>query len=136
MAPALNKAVYVALGINLKGEKELLGLWTAKTKGAKFWRAIFIERKNRGVEDCFVARVDGLKGLPEAIEAVFPEAKVQLCIVHKVRNALKYVPWKERKAVAADHRAIYGAATIREAEQALEHFSDQWDRKYPAITPS
>jgi transposase-like protein len=134
--PVTNKAVYVALGINLEGEKELLGLWIAKTEGAKFWLSIFTELKNRGVEDCFVACVDGLKGLPEAIEAVFPEAQVQLCIVHKVRNSLKYVPWKERKAVAADLRAIYGAATIGEAEQALERFSGQWDKKYPAITPS
>jgi transposase-like protein len=83
-----------------------------------------------------VACVDGLKGLPEAIEAVYPETQVQLCIVHKVRNALRYVPWKERKAVAADLRAIYGAATLEEAEQALERFAERWDEKYPAITPA
>ena len=111
--PVTNKAVYVALGINLEGEKELLGLWIGKAEGAKFWLSIFTELKNRGVEDCFVACVDGLKGLPEAIEAVFPEAQVQLCIVHKVRNSLKYVPWKERKAVAAGLRSIYGAAHPR-----------------------
>ena len=134
--PVTNKAVYVALGINLEGEKELLGLWIGKAEGAKFWLSIFTELKNRGVEDCFVACVDGLKGLPDAIEAVFPETQVQLCIVHKVRNSLKYVPWKERKAVAAGLRSIYGAATIGEAEQALESFSAQWNSKYPAITPS
>ena len=88
------------------------------------------------MQDCFIACVDGLKGLPEAIEAVFPKTQVQLCIVHKVRNSLKYVPWKERKAVAADLRAIYGAATLPEAEQALERFADRWDAKYPAISPS
>jgi transposase-like protein len=129
-----NKAVYVALGINLDGEKELLGLWMSESEGAKFWLSVFNELKNRGVEDCFVACVDGLKGLPEAIEAVYPRAQVQLCIVHKVRNALKYVPWKERKAVAADLRAIYGAASLTEAEQALEDFSARWDERYPAIS--
>lgn len=131
-----NKAVYLALGINLEGEKELLGLWMAETEGAKFWLTVFNELKNRGVEDCFVACVDGLKGLPEAIEATYPRTQVQLCIVHKVRRSLKYVPWKERKAVAADLRAIYAASTLTEAEQALESFSQRWDTKYPAIGPS
>ncbi|WP_303900877.1 IS256 family transposase [Thiohalomonas denitrificans] len=134
--PVKNKAVYLALGINLEGEKELLGLWMNETEGAKFWLSVFNDLKNRGVEDCFIACVDGLKGLPEAIEAVFPKTQVQLCIVHKVRGSLKYVPWKERKAVAADLRAVYGAATLLEAEQALERFSERWDDKYPAITPS
>jgi putative transposase len=100
------KAVYLALGVTMDGEKELLGLWLSDSEGAKFWLAIFTELKNRGVQDCFIACVDGLKGLPEAIEAVFPKTQVQLCIVHKVRNSLKYVPWKERKAVATDLRAI------------------------------
>lgn len=130
------KAVYLALGINLEGEKELLGLWMSESEGAKFWLSVFNDLKNRGVEDCFVACVDGLKGLPEAIEAVYPHTQVQLCIVHKVRGALRYVPWKERRAVAADLRAIYGAATLVEAEQALERFSERWDEKYPAISPS
>jgi putative transposase len=130
------KAVYLALGITLEGEKELLGLWLSESEGAKFWLAVVTELKNRGVQDCFIACVDGLKGLPEAIEAVFPKTQVQLCIVHKVRNSLKYVPWKERKAVATDLRAIYGAATLLEAEQALERFADRWDAKYPAISPS
>ena len=126
----------MALGVNLEGEKELLGLWMSESEGSSFWLTVFNELKNRGVEDCFVACVDGLKGLPKAIETVFPKAQVQLCIVHKVRNSLKYVPWKKRKAVAKDLRAIYGAATLAEAEGALERFSDHWDEKYPAISPS
>jgi transposase-like protein len=134
--PVKNKAVYLALGINLEGEKELLGLWIAETEGSKFWLSVFNEIKNRGVQDCFIACVDGLKGLPEAIEAVFPEAQVQLCIVHKLRNSFKYVPWKDRKAVAKDLKAVYSAATLREAEHALDKFSDTWDAKYPAISPS
>jgi len=134
--PVMTKAVYLALGINLEGEKELLGLWVAQTEGSKFWLSVFNELKNRGVQDCFIACVDGLKGLPEAVEAVFPRTQVQLCIVHKLRNSLKYVPWKERKAVARDLRAIYAAATVSEAEQALDRFSAGWDAKYPAIGPS
>jgi putative transposase len=110
--------VYLALGITMAGKKELLGLWLSDSEGAKCWLAVFTELKKRGVQDCFIGCVDGLKGLPEAIEAVFPKTQVQLCIVHKVRNSLKYVPWKERKAVAADLRAIYGAATLADAEQA------------------
>jgi putative transposase len=134
--PVKNKAVYLALGINLEGEKELLGLWIAETEGSKFWLSVFNDLKGRGLEDCFIACVDGLTGLPEAIEAVFPETQVQLCIVHKVRNSLKYVPWKDRKAVARDLRAIYAAPTFVEAEQALESFSKNCDGKYPAISPS
>jgi len=134
--PVKNKAAYLALGVNLQGEKELLGLWLAETEGAKFWLSVFTELKNRGVQDCFIACVDGLKGLPEAVEAVFPQTQVQLCIVHKVRNSLQYVTWKERKAVARDLRAIYAAATLSEAEHALAGFAETWDLKYPAITQS
>lgn len=134
--PVQTKAVYLALGIDLEGEKELLGLWMSESEGSKFWLTVFNDLKNRGVQDCFVACVDGLKGLPEAIEAVFPKTQVQLCIVHKIRNSLKYVPWKERKAVAADLRAIYSAPTIAEAEDALDRFADRWDGRYPAISPS
>jgi transposase-like protein len=134
--PVKNKAVYLALGINIEGEKELLGLWIAETEGSKFWLSVFNDLKNRGVQDCFIACVDGLKGLPEAIETVFPHAQVQLCIVHKLRNSFKYVTWKDRKAVAKDLRAIYGAMTLAEAEEALERFSEIWDAKYPAISPS
>lgn len=134
--PVQTKAVYLALGVNMEGEKELLGLWMSESEGSKFWLSVFNDLKNRGVQDCFVACVDGLKGLPEAIETVFPKTQVQLCIVHKVRNALKYVPWKERKAVATDLRAIYSAPIIGEAEAALERFATRWDSKYPAISPS
>jgi putative transposase len=134
--PVQTKAVYVALGITMEGEKELLGLWLSESEGAKFWLSVFTELKTRGVEDCFIACVDGLKGLPEAIETVFPQTQVQLCIVHKVRNSLKYVPWKERKTVAADLRAIYAAATLLEAEQALERFAERWDTQYPTISSS
>src|SRR5207247_11127634 len=98
--------------------------------------SVFTELQNRVVQDCFIACVDGLKGLPEAIEAVFPQTQVELCIVHKVRNSLKYVPWKERRAVAADLRAIYGAATLPDAEHALERFAERWDAQYPASSPS
>jgi len=134
--PVQTKAVSLALGITMDGEKELLGLWLSESEGAKFWLSVFTELQNRGVEDGFIACVDGLKGLPEAIEAVFPKTQVQLCIVHKVRNSLKYVPWKERRAVAADLRAIYGAPTLAAAEQALERCADRWDTKYPAMSPS
>ncbi|GAF75401.1 unnamed protein product, partial [marine sediment metagenome] len=127
--PVKNKAVYLALGINLEGEKELLGLWIAATEGSKFWLSVFNELKSRGLQDCFIACVDGLKGLPEAIETVFPHTQVQLCIVHKLRNSFKYVAWKDRKAVAKDLRAVYGAVTLAEAEEALERFSENWDAK-------
>lgn len=134
--PVKNRAAYLALGINLQGEKELLGLWIAETEGSKFWLSIFNELKSRGVKDCFIACVDGLAGLPEAIEAVFPDTQVQLCIVHKLRNSFKFVAWKDRKAVAKDLRAVYGATTLAEAEDALERFTEKWDARYPAISPS
>ena len=130
-----NKAVYLALGINMAGEKDLLGLWISDNEGAGFWTGVLSELKSRGVEDCFVACVDGLTGFPEAIESVFPATRVQLCIVHQVRNSMKYVSWKDRKAVAADLRAIYTAPSAEAAGDALERFGEKWDRKYPAITP-
>jgi len=128
------KAVYVALGVNLHGEKELLGLWVSETEGAKFWLSVFTELQHRGVQDCFVACVDGLPGLPEALETIFPQTQVQLCIVHKVRQSLRYVVWRERRAVARDLRAIYGAATLPEADEALERFGQAWDVSYPTIS--
>lgn len=134
--PVRNKAVYLALGINLQGEKELLGMWIAETEGAKFWLSVFNELKSRGVEDCFIACVDGLKGLPEAIEAVYPQTRVQLCIVHQVRNSLKFVSWKDRKAVAASLRSIYTAPTEAAARAALTAFTTQWGNQYSAIVPS
>lgn len=130
------KAVYLALGINLAGEKELLGLWIAQTEGAKFWLQVVTELKNRGVQDIFIACVDGLKGFPEAIEAVFPKTAVQLCIVHMVRHSLNFVSWKLRKDVAADLRAIYTAATVEEAEQRLAEFEEKWGQDYPSIGQS
>ena len=134
--PVQTTAVSLALGMTMEGEKALLGLWLSESEGAKCWLSVFTALHNRGVQDCFLACVDGLKGLPEAIEAVLPKTQVQLCSVQKVRNSLKYVPWKERRAVAADLRAIYGAATLPDAEHALERFAERWDAKYPAISPS
>ncbi|HUX89241.1 MAG TPA: IS256 family transposase [Gallionellaceae bacterium] len=130
------KAVYLALGIKLDGEKELLGIWIAQTEGAKFWLQVVTELKNRGVQDIFIACVDGLKGFPEAIETVFPKTSVQLCIVHMVRHSLNYVSWKLRKEVAADLRAIYTAATVEVAEQHLAAFEAKWGQDYPAIGQS
>ncbi len=131
-----NKSVYLALGVNMDGEKELLGLWMAQTEGAKFWLSVMTELKNRGLQDIFIACVDGLKGFPEAIEAVYPQTQVQLCIVHQVRHSLRYVSWKQRKAVAADLRRIYAASTLSEGEQALEEFADKWDAEHPTISRS
>ena len=131
-----NKAVYLALGVNTEGEKELLGLWLAQNEGAKFWLSVMNELKNRGVSDIFIACCDGLKGFPEAIEAVYPKTQIQLCIVHQIRHSLKFVSWKERKAVAADLRTIYAAATYQEAEQALEQFALNWDSQHPQISQS
>jgi putative transposase len=130
------KAVYLALGINMAGEKELLGIWIAQTEGAKFWLQVVTELKNRGVQDIFIACVDGLKGFPEAIETVFPKTAVQLCIVHMVRYSLNYVSWKLRAEVAADLRAIYVAATADEAEQCLDEFEAKWGDAYPSIVKS
>ena len=130
------KAVYLALGVNLAGEKELLGIWIAQTEGAKFWLQVVTELKNRGVADIFIACVDGLKGFPEAIEAVFPKTAVQLCIVHMVRYSLNYVSWKLRKDVATDLRAIYTAATSDEAERQLDAFDAKWGEAYPSIIQS
>ena len=127
------KAVYLAIGINLNGEKEVLGLWISQTEGAKFWLQVVTELKNRGVDDIFIACVDGLKGFPEAIETVYPHATVQLCIVHLVRNSLNYVSWKMRKQVANDLKRIYQSATVDEAEQRLVEFEAQWDDAYPSI---
>ena len=109
-------AVYVALGVTLAGEKELLGLWVSETEGAKFWLAVFTDLQQRGVKDCFVACVDGLTGLPDALETIFPRTQVQLCIVHKVRHSWRDVVWRERRTVARDLRAMYGVPTVTEAD--------------------
>jgi putative transposase len=129
-----NKAIYLAIGINREGLKEALGIWVAQTEGAKFWLSVMTELKNRGVQDIFIACVDGLKGFPEAIETVFPKTQVQLCVVHLVRNSLNYVGWKERKVVAADLRKIYTSVTREAAEQELERFAEKWDGKFALIS--
>jgi len=128
-----NKAIYLVLGVNLQGLKEVLGLWIEQTEGAKFWLQIVTDLRNRGVKDIFIACVDGLKGFPEAIETVFPKAQVQLCIVHLVRQSLQYVGYKERKEVAAALQKIYRAATREEAELELDRFAEKWDARFPTI---
>jgi putative transposase len=130
------KAVYLAIGVTLAGDKEVLGLWLAQTEGAKFWLQVVTELRNRGVADIFIACVDGLKGFPEAIEAVFPKTAVQLCIVHRVRHSLNYVSWKRRPEVAADLKRIYQSATADEAEQRLGEFETKWDAEYLPIGQS
>ena len=132
----INKAVFLALAINCEGQKELLGLWIAENEGSKFWLSVLTELNNRGVKDILIACVDGLTGFPEAINTVFPKTQVQLCIVHLVRNSLRYVPYKDMKAVAGDLKSIYRAITVEQAETALLAFGEKWDSKYPAITRS
>ena len=129
-----NRAVYVAIGITLAGQKEVLGLWTSANEGAKFWLQVLTEMQNRGLKDIFIACVDGLKGFPQAIETVYPKTTVQLCMVHMVRASLNYVNWKERKRVAHDLKSIYRAATAEEAERQLAEFAAQWDQRYPSIS--
>jgi putative transposase len=128
-----NRAVYVAIGIDLEGRKDVLGLWTSNNEGAKFWLGVLTELKNRGVRDVLIVCIDGLKGFPQAIEAVFPEARVQLCIVHMVRASLNYVSWKERKLVATDLKSVYRAASERQAAKELDEFIAKWGGKYQAI---
>lgn len=131
-----NKAVYTAIGVNLQGKKEALGLWISENEGARFWAGIMTELKNRGLTDFLIACIDGLKGLPEAINALFPGSKIQLCIVHMVRNSAKYVSYKERKVLCADLKKIYTAATERQGADELEAFGEKWDKKYPSISKS
>ncbi len=111
-------------------------MWLSQNEGAKFWLNVLTELKNRGLERVFIFCVDGLTGFPDAIETVYPQAKIQLCIVHKIRQSLKYVSWKERKEIAADLKSIYGANTLDEAEIALVSFAEKWDAKYPNISQS
>jgi putative transposase len=129
-----NRAVYVAIGVSMEGVKEVLGLWTADNEGAKLWLKVLTEMRNRGVEDIFIACVDGLKGFPEAIELMYPNAIVQLCIVHMVRHSLNYVSWKQRREVAGDLRAIYTSPTVEAAELALDRFAGKWDKSHPTIS--
>jgi putative transposase len=129
-----NRAVYVAIGVNMEGVKNVLGLWTSANEGAKFWLQVLTEIRNRGVKDIFIACVDGLKGFPEAIETMYPKALVQLCIVHMVRHTLNYVSWKQRREVAADLRTIYTAPTATAAELALEQFAAKWDKSHATLS--
>ncbi len=121
----INKSVFLALGINIKGQKELLGMWLAENEGAKFWLSVLTELKNRGLNDILIACVDGLKGFPGAINTVYPEARIQLCIVHMVRNSLRFVSWKDNKAVTRDLKAL--------TEEAALQVYGTWDRRYPQI---
>lgn len=130
------KAFFLALAIRMDGQKELLGLWVEQNEGAKFWLSVLNELKNRGVQDVLIAAVDGLTGFPEAINSVFPKTEVQLCMVHMVRNSLKFVPYKDRKAVAADLKAVYLSPSEEAAQAALENFAGKWDTKYPMIARS
>lgn len=129
-----NLSVYLALGINMDGQKELLGIWMSRNEGAKFWLGVITELQNRGIKDIFIACVDGLKGFPEAIEAVFPKTQVQLCIVHMIRNSVRFVNWNDRKEVCADLKMVYTAATEESAQSALEAFAEKWDKQYPTIS--
>ena len=132
----VNKAVYLAIGIKLDGDKEVLGMWISENEGAKFWLQVVTELNNRGVNDIFIACVDGLKGFPEAIGTVFPKTQIQTCIVHMVRNSLAYVSYKTRAEVAADLKRIYQSATAEQAEMELETFAAKWDNAHPTISKS
>lgn len=128
-----NRAVYVAIGIDMAGRKEVLGLWTSANEGAKFWLQVLTDLRNRGIKDVFIVCVDGLKGFPQAIQSVYPQAQVQLCMVHMMRTSLNYVTWKEKRQVAAELKPIYRATTAAEAEQRLDEFSNKWGGKYQTI---
>lgn len=128
-----NKAVYLAVGVGMDGTKDVLGMWIQQTEGAKFWMSILTEIRNRGVQDILILCADGLTGLPDAVGAVFPEAVFQTCIVHMVRSSVRYVGFKERKAVCADLRRVYTAETRGAAELALEEFDRRWGKQYPTI---
>ena len=132
----INKAVYLALGVRTDGIKELLGMWISQNEGAKFWLSVLTELNNRGLKEVFIACCDGLTGFPDAIAAIYPECQVQSCIVHMVRNSLAYVPYKDRKQVASDLKAIYQSDTEENALENLELFATKWDYKYPAISKS
>lgn len=132
----INKSIFLALGINTEGHKELMGMWIAENEGAKFWLNVLTELQQRGVEDILIACVDGLKGFPDAINTVFPQTHIQLCIVHMVRNSLKFVSWKDYKAVTTDLKRVYRSATEDEALLELERFSEIWDGQYPQISKS
>ncbi len=131
-----NKAIYLAFGVNLQGLKEVLGIWASDNEGSKFWMQVITELKTRGVQDIFIACVDGLKGFPEAIEAIYPNTQIQLCIVHLVRHSLFYVSHKDRKKIAQDLKLIYQAPTLEEADYQLNKFADKWNAVYPVVVKS
>jgi transposase-like protein len=130
------KCVYIALGVNFEGQKEVLGLWIAQNEGAKFWMGVLTEIRNRGVQDILIACMDGLSGFPEAVRSVYPDTRVQLCIVHMIRNSTKFISYKDLKKVCADLKAVYSAASEVAARDALEDFGKKWDDKYPMIYKS
>jgi putative transposase len=132
----INKALYLILGIDLHGHKHVLGMWLSENEGAKFWLSVLNELKNRGVQDVLIACIDGLKGFPEAITTVFPQTQVQLCIVHAVRNSLKFVAWKHRAEIATDLKLIYQAVSVTHADAQLQKFAEKWDAIYPQISKS
>lgn len=127
----LNVAIYTIIGINLDGQKECLSLWICETESSKYWISVLNELRNRGLEDVLIFSVDNLKCISEAIEAVYPQAEIQKCIVHQIRNSLRFASWKERKPMAKDLKLIYTAATEEEGTAALEEFSERWDKRYP-----
>lgn len=131
----LSKTVYIAIGVDMEGRKDILGLWVAKSEGSKFWLAILTELKNRGIDDIFIACCDGLTGLPDAIASMFPQTTVQLCIVHMIRNSLKYVAWKDYRVITRDLKKIYAAPCESAATEALDEFDATWKNKYPTIVP-
>ncbi len=130
------KSVYVALGVDFEGQKEVLGLWISENEGAKFWMGVLNELKNRGVADILIACMDGLSGFPEAVRAVYPDTRVQLCIVHMIRNSTKFVSYKDLKKVCADLKTVYTAPTEKAAQENLEEFGKIWNDKYPMIHKS
>lgn len=131
-----NMAVYLAIGVNMQGLKEVLGIWVEQTEGAKFWLKVVTELQNRGVKDILIACVDGLKGFPDAINSTFPQTEVQLCIVHMVRNSLKFVSWKDKKKLAKDLKAVYGSVNEEQAKEKLDELSEKWDEQYPMVSKS
>lgn len=132
----INKAIYLALAVNMDGHKELLGMWVSENEGAKFWLSVLTELNNRGVQDILIACVDGLTGFPDAISAVFPRTLTQLCIVHMIRNSLRYVSWKDKKKLSAALKQVYSSATAEEARTELEQFNENWGQKYPTVYSS
>lgn len=129
----INKAIYLALAVNMDGQKELLGIWISQNEGAKFWLSVMTELKNRGIEDILIACVDGLKGFPDAINAMYPYTDIQLCLVHIVRNSLRFVSWKDYRKVATGLKSIYHAPTEDGALIALNSFCERWDYQYPKV---